>query len=181
MRPMRKPARRPTPAGRLFFAAALAAAMAGGALWAASLDRTEVTNRQYLEFLLDTGKPAPEHWEGLKVPEGAADEPVTLVNWYDARDYCAWKGRQLPSREEWQGACRMDGFQKIGDIWEWTRSEGEGGMKVLCGPRGTCDCTHRYRPEWRNSVKGFRCAGDTPVALFTAPTVPTGAGRRPAP
>ncbi len=137
-----------------------------GTLWAASLDRTEVTNRQYAEFILTTGKSPPEHWPGTNVPKDMADEPITLINWHDAKAYCEWKGMQLPSQQEWRDACRSEGFQKIGDVWEWTRSEDERGWKILCGPMGTCDCSHRYKPEWKNAVKGFRCVGDTPVAML---------------
>ncbi|MFQ5694108.1 MAG: formylglycine-generating enzyme family protein [Nitrospinota bacterium] len=164
---MTRPFRRLRSAARLPVAAVLAAAILAGVLWAASLDRAEVTNGQYLEFLLATGKPPPDHWGGLKVPEGTAGKPVTMVNWYDARDYCEWRGKRLPSRDEWRSACRAEGFQKRGDIWEWTRSEAEDGWKVLCGPKGTCECTHRYRPEWKNTVKGFRCVGNVPVAMST--------------
>ena len=36
--------------------------------------------------------------------------------------------------------------------------------KALCGPANTCDCSHRYLPQWKNEVKGFRCVQDsTPV------------------
>ena len=150
------------------FAAPLWAAFLAGDGGAESTDASggaEITNRQYLEFTLATGRAVPESWAGKTFPKGSADRPVTLVDWYDARDYCAWRGKRLPSREEWKNACRADGFPKRGDIWEWTRSD-ENGWKLLCGPMGTCECTHRYRPEWKNAVKGFRCVGDPPLALF---------------
>ena len=139
-----------------------------GTLWAATLDRTEVTNRQYAEFILATGKAPPQHWPGTKAPKDMADAPATLIDWHDAKTYCEWRGRQLPSQQEWQNACRAEGFQKVGDVWEWTRSEDEKGWKVLCGPMGTCDCSHSYKPEWKNAVKGFRCVGDMPVAMFSS-------------
>lgn len=147
--------------------------MAGATLtlWADArpvLDRSEVTNREYLRFVVETRRPAPEHWSDGRFPEGMAETPVVLVSWFDARDYCQWAGKRLPSREEWQGACRIEGFQKRGNVWEWTSSEvtseGAKGWKVLCGPMGTCACTHLYDPSWKNAVKGFRCAGDLPVA-----------------
>lgn len=137
-----------------------------GMLLAQALDAAEVTHREYQEFILATGRAAPDHWDGTAFPPGAAEEPVTLVTWYDARDYCAWRGKRLPSQDEWQRACQAPEFPKRGDIWEWTQSEEEG-WKVLCGPKGTCECSHRYRPRWKNAVKGFRCTRDQPLALWS--------------
>jgi hypothetical protein len=122
-----------------------------------------VTNREYHAFILATGREAPAHWDIMTFPPGTAEEPVTLVTWYDARDYCAWRGKRLPSQEEWQQVCQAPAFRKRGDVWEWTQS-GEAEWKVLCGPQGTCACSHRYRPTWKNAVKGFRCATDQPLA-----------------
>jgi formylglycine-generating enzyme required for sulfatase activity len=104
-----------------------------------------VTNRAYHAFILATGRAAPAHWDSMTFPPGTAEEPVTLVTWYDARDYCAWRGKRLPSQEEWQQVCQAPDFRKRGDIWEWMQS-GEAEWKVLCGPQGTCACSHRYRP-----------------------------------
>jgi hypothetical protein len=134
-----------------------------GTALAQHLDAAEVTNRDYHAFILATGREAPAHWDGMTFPPGTAEEPVTLVTWYDAREYCAWHGKRLPSQEEWQQACQAPAFRKHGDVWEWTQS-GEAEWKVLCGPQGTCACSHRYRPTWKNAVKGFRCATDQPLA-----------------
>ncbi len=71
-----------------------------GTAVAQNLETAEVTNREYQAFVLSTGKAAPEHWEGETFPDGSGDTPVTIVDWYDARDYCAWDGKRLPSQEE---------------------------------------------------------------------------------
>jgi hypothetical protein len=99
------------------FAAPLLAAFFAGDGGAESTDASEgaeITNRQYLEFTLATGRVAPESWAGKTFREGSADQPVTMVDWYDARDYCAWRGKRLPSREEWKNAMPRRWISKKG-------------------------------------------------------------------
>ena len=79
------------------------------------IDKYEVTNAQYLEFvkaggyrqpalakLTDrTGMPGPRDWSGGVYPEGAADQPVTGVSWVEADAYARWLGKALPTWEQW--------------------------------------------------------------------------------
>src|SRR5712691_7784026 len=62
-----------------------------------SIDRYEVTHQEYLEFVQKRQRKAPAYWKGERFPEGQADFPVVDVNWYEARDYCAWRGKRLPT------------------------------------------------------------------------------------
>ncbi len=70
------------------------------------LDRFEVTNEQYLEFVKATGHAAPPGWKGYSFPPGEGKYPVTTVSWDDAADYAAWVKKRLPTEAEWEYAAR---------------------------------------------------------------------------
>jgi formylglycine-generating enzyme required for sulfatase activity len=77
------------------------------------IDRTEVTRQAYKQFLDATGYRPPHvdepwanadpwNWRGTDYPSGTGDHPVVLASWYDATEYCLWRGKRLPSEAEWQ-------------------------------------------------------------------------------
>lgn len=69
------------------------------------IDRVEVANKKYKEFVDATKHPAPPDWVNGTF-SGAPDNPVVYVNWEDARAYCEWRGKRLPTEEEWEKAAR---------------------------------------------------------------------------
>lgn len=71
-----------------------------------AIDLYEVTNLQYKAFMDATGHRSPAHFRNRTFPAGKADHPVTFVTWDDARAYCAWAGKRLPTDEEWEKAAR---------------------------------------------------------------------------
>ncbi|HEX8108308.1 MAG TPA: SUMF1/EgtB/PvdO family nonheme iron enzyme, partial [Kofleriaceae bacterium] len=81
------------------------------------IDRTEVTNAAFA-MLADmaalTGIEAPSY-PPTPILEHAADpkKPVTGVNWYTARDYCRYLGKDLPTSEQWVKAMR--GGEQLAD------------------------------------------------------------------
>jgi formylglycine-generating enzyme required for sulfatase activity len=141
-------------------------------LAAGALDSGEVTNAEYLKFVVATRRPAPEYWTHGRIPAGREKEPVVLVSFDDAASYCRSVGKRLPTVDEWKSTCAGGKLTKRGDIWEWTSTDVEVGgqiYKALCGPDNSCDCSHRYLPHWKNEVKGFRCVQDTtPVTWLPA-------------
>ena len=70
------------------------------------IDRYEVTNLQYKKFIDATGRRSPRHFRNRTFPEGKADHPVTYVSWDDAKAYCEWAGKRLPTDAEWEKAAR---------------------------------------------------------------------------
>lgn len=82
------------------------------------IDRTAVTRGEFLEFVR-----ANPQWSRSKIPrifadrhylydwaddfelgELEADAPVIWVSWFAARAYAQWKGKRLPTWEEWEYA-----------------------------------------------------------------------------
>ena len=131
-------------------------------LVAAVLDPSEVTNGEYLRFVLATGHPSPEYWVNGQFAADKENEPVVLVSWHDAVSYCRFVGGRLPTVNEWLSPCHAGKLKKRGNVWEWTSTDVDMGHKALCGPSDSCDCSHRYHPDWKNEVKGFRCLRDSP-------------------
>lgn len=70
------------------------------------IDKYEVTNLQYKKFIDETNRKSPNHFENRTYPQGKEDHPVTYVSWYDAKAYCEWAGKRLPTDEEWEKAAR---------------------------------------------------------------------------
>ena len=70
------------------------------------IDKYEVTNAQYKKFIDATGRKSPSHFRNRTYPEGKVDHPVIFVDWYDAKAYCKWAGKRLPTDQEWEKAAR---------------------------------------------------------------------------
>lgn len=73
------------------------------------IDRVEVTNERYMNFVKATGHRSPPNPYGagtLHSIEGIAQLPVVQTTWYDATAYCKWARKRLPTEAEWEKAAR---------------------------------------------------------------------------
>ena len=106
---------------------------------------TEVSNRQYAEFVAATGHSPPpvaqplqaDSWAGTTYPSEYADYPVVRVSYEDASAYCGWLGCHLPSEAQWEKAARgVDEYiYPWGNDWEpslanWAQANWKGACPV---------------------------------------------------
>lgn len=70
------------------------------------LDRFEVNNSQYAQFLAETEAEAPTNWVNGSPPAGKENYPVRGLTWSDANNYCNWQNKRLPAEAEWEVAAR---------------------------------------------------------------------------
>jgi gamma-glutamyl hercynylcysteine S-oxide synthase len=81
------------------------------------IDRTPVTNGDYLRFMEETGAEPPMYWErdgeggwvrtamGVRWPLDP-QEPVIHVSWHEADAFARWAGKRLPTEPEWEAAAQ---------------------------------------------------------------------------
>jgi len=152
------------------------------------LDRTTVTNARFLDFVKDrgysreklwgedgwsvvekfidaTGLPGPRYWSDGKYPSGLEAHPVVGISFFEARAFCRWAGRRLPSEEEWEkGAAGPDGVPypwgrtfdaKLCNTWESGRgaTTRAGRYPKGASPYGLLDMAGNVL-EWTRSFYG---------------------------
>ena len=117
------------------------------------IDRTEVTAGAYDECMRQgacTAPKQPPYWAFFMRIAGKEDlfcnaptdptrsnYPVNCVTWYQARDYCKWKGKELPTDKQWIFAAQG----KEGRRWPWGNAPPEANRLNACGTE--CTTPHR--------------------------------------
>lgn len=82
------------------------------------IDQTEVTNTLYASCMEAGECDEPASRIYLDDP-GYSRHPVVFVSWVDAKDYCAWAGRRLPTEAEWEKAAIWDAVLNEQRVYPW--------------------------------------------------------------
>jgi formylglycine-generating enzyme required for sulfatase activity len=96
------------------------------------IDQTEVTNSMY-EACVQSGKcelPRANTSHTRHVGNNSSyyadpefeNYPVIYVSWNDAKDYCEYVGRRLPTEAEWEKAASWDDAKDVKRIYPWGNS-----------------------------------------------------------
>jgi formylglycine-generating enzyme required for sulfatase activity len=86
------------------------------------MEKSEVNNGEYSDFVRKTDRPWPAHWTTPRSPPGEEMRPVENVSYEDAIAFASWRSRRdnvtyrLPTEEEWEYAAR-NGARS--DLYPW--------------------------------------------------------------
>jgi formylglycine-generating enzyme required for sulfatase activity len=96
------------------------------------IGKFSVTNAEYKEFVVATGRRSPSYWKNSSYPEGKSNHPVVYVSLNDAQAYAKWVGEKtgwnvvVPTSNQWEKAARgPKGFlYPWGDMMDVTYRDG---------------------------------------------------------
>lgn len=119
------------------------------------IDQKEVSNSDYLKFVEAAQHRRPHHWVKGQISKDQEQLPVYNVSWVDARTYCTWAGKRLPTEAEWERAAR-GGVDKTLYFW----GDDLGGRRERTNENATLENVRRAQ------VAG--AGGPTAVGSFAA-------------
>ena len=100
------------------------------------IDEHEVTNRQYQFYLRETGRPADPNRASVAeetevIPADRLDLPAISLTAREARAYCYWANKRLPTEAQWEMAARSSaGHVSYGLNPDAAKGEGDRGRNL---------------------------------------------------
>ncbi len=152
------------------------------------LDATPVTNAEFLEFVraqprwqrsqvkrIFADESYLKHWVGdLELGTNAAvvaRQPVTQVSWFAAKAFAVWKGKRLPTTEEWELAAGVGFSQADGSkdaeflraVNRWYSTPSPAVLPMVAAGRTNCFGLHDLHGlvwEWTSDFNSSLVTGD---------------------
>jgi formylglycine-generating enzyme required for sulfatase activity len=157
------------------------------------IGKLEVTNREYLAFVRETGAPAPRDWvNGLPDSEKEYALPVAGIDQAQAAAFAQWLGGRLPTALEWERAARGTDGRPFPWGKKWNKDvlaspqlKPPGSFPDGASPAGALDMAGNVA-EWTATtddkgnvaVKGGSCRDATPEAFHMGAVVWTEPGKK---
>ena len=150
------------------------------------MDAHPVTNAEYLAFVQENPRWRRSqvkrlfaddrylaHWAGdLEFGMAGAVQPVTHVSWFAAKAFAAWRGKRLPTTQEWEyaagaGFTVADGrkdqeFQRV--LWGWYASPAPEVLPAVGSGRANLYGVHDLHGlvwEWTSDFNSAIMTGDS--------------------
>jgi len=148
------------------------------------IDQFEVTNEQFERFIAETGyitdaeKAGDTSWRAYATNK--PNHPVVKVSWNDAKAFCEWAQKRLPTEAEWEKAARgTDGrTYPWGNDWDVnkanTKEAGYRGTTIVgsfpagASPYGVMDMAgsvSEWTSDWFKQYPGYP-GGDNEAQYF---------------
>ncbi|MEE8451097.1 MAG: formylglycine-generating enzyme family protein, partial [Thermoguttaceae bacterium] len=146
------------------------------------IDEHEVTNRQFAQFVAQTGMHTTAQQRGWSYVfdrneqewvrcdgadwrhpggpdtslDGRDDSPVVHVSWYDATAYARWSGKQLPTEAQWEYAARS-GLRDANFPW---------GREERIDGRYQANYRQHGKDPWADGFEGLAPVKSYPASRF---------------